>query len=126
MLADSVALPLLDEDLIDPRPYNAIERHVRNACLRVRDCKESCELAARLEERNGLRVLPGRRGLPTFPCPVDEIAKLLSEADVPVASSLGRNLKSDREEALVVALGVAADQRLDLVSGCHSTVCSFG
>ena len=77
------------------------------------------QLATRLRQRNRLRSSRGLHRLRAGLHLIDEVTQLLGELAVTCARRLRGHLHRDRVEPRVVAIGVAPDQRLDLVSGRH-------
>ncbi len=122
VLADPGALPLLDQHSLDSLTNLPVERHVAEAELRIPDAEEAGEFASWLGQGDGL----GRRrwGLGSLPGLVDQIAQFLRKLHVPALGCLGGDLQSNRQEAGVVPVRVALDERLCLV-GCGHVVLDF-
>ena len=120
MLLDPLPLALLHEHALDPRPDRHIEGHVTELGLRIRNREQPNQLAARLSDRDGLRALPDRCDLVPSLRSIDKIPQLLSKTSVPAACLLRSDLEGDRIEPLLVTIGVAPDQRLELICGCHA------
>ena len=111
-------LALFGQDPLDATLDVGGERHLGQPRFRIRGREQSGQLAAWLDHRHRPRPLPPAIPGCHRPRAVDDIAQLLGEAAMALSRGLGRDLQGDRIETLVVALGVAPDQRLDLC-GCR-------
>ena len=97
-----------------------VEDEIRHPGGRVGDREKSREIAAGLRDRNRTTAF-GASLLAVFAQLIDQVPQVLSEVRLAAAGGAGGYLQRDGVEARVVALGVALDQRFELIRVSHRT-----
>ncbi len=122
-------MTLLHDDLTQGGHYFGLERQLAEVNIGKRRRQQPGKFTLRTKERNRSNV---RRASLTRLDLVDEVPKFKCNTVLAGAGCSGRDLHRDREELGVIAIGVAAQERLHLLSRCHiqskalSSSCDMG